>query len=233
MPLNRLKDLSWHLQGLIAGRLWLKILIGMVLGVAAGIALGPEVGLLDSETSEVVGDWLVLPGNLFLALIQMIVIPLVFASIVLGIASNEGLQELKRMGPWIALFFLVMTVIAIVMGMSAASLVNPGSYIEEAIIEMTAGSAETPGASVGTPSTPGVGIMILATILRGVGIPLNGIALIIGVDRILDMSRTAVNVTGDLSACAVMERWFGGSKAEGQVAPRPEQTGDSAAATAT
>lgn len=98
---------------------------------------------------------------------------------------------------------------------------------------MTAGSAETPGASIGTPSTPGVGIIILATILRGAGIPLSGIAMIIGVDRILDMSRTAVNVTGDLSACAFMERWFGRSRTEGQVDRRPEQTGDSAAATAT
>jgi Na+/H+-dicarboxylate symporter len=56
------------------------------------------------------------------------------------------------------------------------------------------------GASIGTPGTPGVGIVILAVILTSVGIPLLGIALIIGVDRILDMCRTAVNVTGDLTA---------------------------------
>jgi Na+/H+-dicarboxylate symporter len=51
------------------------------------------------------------------------------------------------------------------------------------------------GASIGTPATPGVGIVILALVLNSVGIPASGIALIIGVDRILDMSRTAVNVT--------------------------------------
>ena len=66
------------------------------------------------------------------------------------------------------------------------------------------------GASIGSPGTPGVGIVILATVLDSVGIPLSGIALIIGVDRILDMSRTAVNVTGDLTACTVMDRWVGG-----------------------
>jgi Na+/H+-dicarboxylate symporter len=43
-----------------------------------------------------------------------------------------------------------------------------------------------------------------------VGIPPSGIALIMGVDRILDMSRTAINVTGDLVTCALMERWVGG-----------------------
>jgi Na+/H+-dicarboxylate symporter len=68
----------------------------------------------------------------------------------------------------------------------------------------------TVGASIGTPSTPGVGIVILATVLSGVGIPPAGIALIIGVDRILDMSRTAINLTGDLVACTVMDRWIGG-----------------------
>ena len=64
----------------------------------------------------------------------------------------------------------------------------------------------TVGASIGTPSTPGVGIVILATILQGIGIPPSGIALIIGVDRILDMTRTTVNVTGDLTASVVMNR---------------------------
>ncbi len=61
-------------------------------------------------------------------------------------------------------------------------------------------------ASIGTPATPGVGIVILALVLNSVGIPTSGIALIIGVDRILDMSRTAINVTGDLVACKVMDR---------------------------
>ncbi len=67
----------------------------------------------------------------------------------------------------------------------------------------------TVGASIGSPSTPGVGIVILTTILQSIGVPPSGIALIIGVDRILDMCRTAVNVTGDLTACAVMDRWLG------------------------
>jgi len=62
--------------------------------------------------------------------------------------------------------------------------------------------------SIGTPSTPGVGIVVLASILQGIGVPPYGIALIIDVDRILDMSRTTINVTGDLTACTVMNRWL-------------------------
>lgn len=69
----------------------------------------------------------------------------------------------------------------------------------------------TVGASIGSPSTPGVGIVILASILTSFGIPTVGIALILGVDRLLDMCRTTVNVTGDLTACVVMDRWLGES----------------------
>ena len=62
------------------------------------------------------------------------------------------------------------------------------------------------GAAIGSPGTPGVGIVILATILTSVGIPAAGIAIILGVDRPLDMLRTVVNVTGDMVACQVAQR---------------------------
>lgn len=52
-------------------------------------------------------------------------------------------------------------------------------------------------ASVGTAGVPGVGLITLTMVLESVGLPVAGIALIIGVDRILDMARTAVNITGD------------------------------------
>ena len=63
------------------------------------------------------------------------------------------------------------------------------------------------GASIGSPGTPGVGIVILATILESVGIPASGIALIMGVDRILDMCRTSVNVAGDMAAAITLNRF--------------------------
>ena len=52
-------------------------------------------------------------------------------------------------------------------------------------------------ASIGTAGVPGVGLIMLAMVLEQVGLPVEGIGLIIGVDRLLDMTRTAVNVTGD------------------------------------
>jgi len=58
-------------------------------------------------------------------------------------------------------------------------------------------------ASIGTAGTPGAGVITLAIVLKSIGVPLEGIAIILGVERILDMCRSAVNVTGDAS-CAVV-----------------------------
>ena len=59
-------------------------------------------------------------------------------------------------------------------------------------------------ASIGTAGVPGVGLVTLALVLQQVGLPVEGIALIIGVDRILDMLRTAVNVTGDAAVATIV-----------------------------
>ncbi|MEQ9208400.1 MAG: cation:dicarboxylase symporter family transporter [Pseudomonadales bacterium] len=63
-------------------------------------------------------------------------------------------------------------------------------------------------ASIGSPATPGAGIVILSMVLEGVGIPAAGIALLLGVDRILDMCRTAINVLGDVVMCCVIDRFI-------------------------
>jgi len=59
-------------------------------------------------------------------------------------------------------------------------------------------------ASIGTAGVPGVGLIMLAMVLEQVGLPVEGIALIIGVDRLLDMTRTAVNVCGDAMVSCVV-----------------------------
>lgn len=59
-------------------------------------------------------------------------------------------------------------------------------------------------ASIGTAGVPGAGMIMLAMVLGAIGLPLEGIALIAGIDRILDMFRTTVNVVGDASAAVVV-----------------------------
>ncbi len=423
-----LRQLSGYLSGLVKGRLWLKVLVGMGLGLIVGTLLGPSVGLVAPDTGTLIGNWLAFPGQLFLATIQMIVIPLVIASVVRGLAASENLDQLRRLGVRVTTFFVITTAIAAAIGLWIGSLVNPGSMMKGLVapessepdnavsnlpsvvdlpqtligllpgnpldamvegqmlqvvlfsiivgialvsmeqnksrpmldlldslqqicmtvvgwamrlapyavfglmaqltttigvsamlgmasyvatvvlgllimlgvyllilrviggqapirflrdtrdvlllafstsssaavmplsiktaedklgvrpsvsqfviplgatinmngtalyqavatiflaqvygIELGMGSmalvvAMAVGASIGSPATPGVGIVILAMVLQTVGVPPAGIALIMGVDRILDMCRTAINVTGDLVTCRLMENWSG------------------------
>jgi len=410
--------------------LWFQVMIAMVLGLVVGLIISPlGLGVLSETTSEHVAPWIALPGNLFLAMIRMVVMPLVLSSIVLGITSSEDVAFLKKVSVRIFPYFIATTMVATTIGAVTALVIQPGNYIDSALIadvmenspEVDTSVAEpteeqhltdrlvdliptnyiksaldqdmlatvilalfigmamvaiapermrpmlafvgavqdismkiiewtmklapiavfalicnitmrvgigavvgmaaymgsvvlglflllllyllivwglgkmspleflknvggvqllafstsssaatiplamttaekqlkvdgpiarfiiplgatinmdgtalyqvcatvflsqvygvelggatllaviitTVGASIGTPSTPGVGIVILATILQGIGVPASGIALIIGVDRILDMTRTTVNVTGDLTASVVMNR---------------------------
>ena len=64
-------------------------------------------------------------------------------------------------------------------------------------------------ASIGTAGVPGVGLIMLAMVLKQVDLPVEGIALIIGVDRLLDMCRTAVNITGDAMVSTVVAKGEG------------------------
>ncbi|MBW0147089.1 dicarboxylate/amino acid:cation symporter [Marinobacter arenosus] len=425
---RQLRHLSSYLSALVQGRLWLKVLVGMFLGLIVGTLLGPSVGLVEPNTGTLIGNWLAFPGQLFLATIQMIVIPLVIASVVRGLAASENLDQLRKLGLRVTGFFVITTAIAAAIGLWIGNLMNPGSMLKglatpvpatndvtaadmpgvddlpatligllpgnplDAMVEgqmlqvvifsiivgialvsmesrksrpmlelldslqqicmtvvgwamrlapfavfglmaqltttigframlgmasyvatvltglllmlgvymlilkLVAGQppfrflkdsrdvlllafstsssaavmplsirtaedklgvrpsvsqfviplgatinmngtalyqavatvflaqvygvdlgmgsmalvvAMAVGASIGSPATPGVGIVILAMVLQTVGVPPSGIALIMGVDRILDMCRTAINVTGDLVTCRLMENWSG------------------------
>lgn len=71
-------------------------------------------------------------------------------------------------------------------------------------IEMLTVVLMTVLASIGTAGVPGAGLVMLTMVLTSIGLPLEGIALIAGVDRILDMMRTTVNIVGDASAAVVV-----------------------------
>jgi Na+/H+-dicarboxylate symporter len=79
-------------------------------------------------------------------------------------------------------------------------------------------------ASVGAAGVPGIGVVTLTIVLNAIGIPMEGIALVIGVERILDMTRTAVNVTGD-TCCSI---WV--AKTEGELNVPSGESGQEAPA---
>lgn len=145
--------LSNHLTRLVKGRLWLKVLIGMVLGIVVGMLIGPTTGWLPADTATTVGNWLALPGQLFLTLIQMIVMPLIFASVVRGLTSSESFEQLRKMGIGVVVYFVITTTIAIIIGLSVAKLIKPGSFVDASSLKSTAQTtAIMPSAQAAVPT---------------------------------------------------------------------------------
>lgn len=145
--------LNRQLNRLLQGRLWIKVLAGMFLGIATGMLIGPTAGWLDTATATTLGNWLALPGQLFLTLIQMIVIPLIFASVVRGLSASESFEQLQRMGVGVVIYFVGTTVIAIIIGLAVASLIKPGHYVDSASLKslMPAGSTAEASTLPGSP----------------------------------------------------------------------------------
>ena len=102
--IKTLQSLNTYLQKLVEGRLWLKVVIALFLGVGFGLLLSPQNGWVSKEIADTLGNWLALPGTLFLKLVQMIMIPLIIASIITGIVSNDQ-ESLKKAWWWSALVF--------------------------------------------------------------------------------------------------------------------------------
>ena len=119
----------------LKGPLWLQVLIAMALGLTTGLLLSPSgAGILSEAAVESVIPWIALPGNLFLALIKMVVIPLVFSSIVLGLASSPDPEFLRKAALRIFPYFVATTVVAVAIGISLALLFEPGRYIDSEMV---------------------------------------------------------------------------------------------------
>tara|TARA_R110000765_G_scaffold61845_1_gene119739 strand:+ start:304 stop:1632 length:1329 start_codon:yes stop_codon:yes gene_type:complete len=128
LEIRPLNNLSVHLERLIKGRLWLKVIIGLVLGAGLGVLLNPSTGLVSEELSLGLANWLDLPGQIFMRLVQMIMIPLIFASIISGIVGNTT-ENLKTFGWRLLLYFIFTTAISIIIGLLVTLIMKPGQYI--------------------------------------------------------------------------------------------------------
>lgn len=148
MPNNRsLIQLTGKLRGLIQQRLWLQVMIGMITGVGVGVLIGPTAGLVDPSMAVLIGNWVALPGKLFLLSIQFVVVPLVVASVIRGIAAPDADVSLRQLGSWTVGFFLATTLIAVAIGLTVATVVMPGSYIDGSVLQAAMASQDVGAAN--------------------------------------------------------------------------------------
>ena len=154
LDLEPLRRFTGSIQHLVETHLWARVLVGMLLGIALGIALGPSAGWVDPQVTGPIVSWIALPGILFLALIQMIVVALVFASVVRGIAASENPAQLRSLGIGGGIFFVVTTAFATAVGLGLALLVRPGDYLDSQAVRaaMAGGAGDTSPMPFALPS---------------------------------------------------------------------------------
>lgn len=170
-------DQRYKLRIWIRTRLWAQVLVGMVLGFGVGTLLGPDVGWLHPDTADIVAAWLSLPGQIFLGLIAMVLVPLIFSSIVGGLTGARSAGELRSVGGRLAIFILLTTTAAAWIGVVLARWLVPGRKI--------AGPTEQVALPAGSP-------------------PLDGSRAPEMIAGILPTNPTASIVQGDLLAVVVL-----------------------------
>ena len=126
-------------------KLHTKIFLGMGLGVVFGLLVAAleNRGLMLGKTTPTaaVTTYVKPVGDLFINMIKMIIVPLVFASLLVGTASLSDIRKLGRIGGKTLLYFLVTTVIALTFGLVIANVVRPGDKISEEVKQRLEASA--------------------------------------------------------------------------------------------
>src|SRR5215212_510190 len=109
-----------------------KILIGLAVGVIAGVVINRVLGGDDSRVVWVVDNITQPVGQLFLRLLLMIVVPLVFSSLVVGVAGIGDIRKLGRVGLKSFGYCLVISAISVAIGITLANTIKPGRRIDPA-----------------------------------------------------------------------------------------------------
>ena len=119
-----------------------KIIIGMVLGVLYGL-IASNMGWVDFTI-----DWIKPWGKIFVNLLKLIAVPLVFASLVKGVASLSDIARLSRIGGKTIAIYLVSTVIAVTIGLLFVNIVSPGADFDKGSVNLSESSQEGASAKV-------------------------------------------------------------------------------------
>ena len=123
-------------------RILLGLAVGAALGLGANLGLGADHAVVQFALKYVAGPL----GQVFLRMLSMVVMPLVFASIALGVAGVGDIRRAGRMGVKTLAFFLITTALASALGLFLVSVVDPGAYVSPAVRdELVAQYARTSG----------------------------------------------------------------------------------------
>ncbi|MGA0920405.1 MAG: dicarboxylate/amino acid:cation symporter [Gemmatimonadaceae bacterium] len=147
-------------------KLHTKILIALVVGAVAGIVVNTQLGATHAGVTWV-NTYLAGPvGQVFLRMLFMIVMPLVFSSIALGVAGLGDLRKVGRIGGKAIGYFLGTTFIAAAFGLFMVSVVDPGSAVPESVkTELMATYAEDASSKIQAQATGGFGINTFVNIV--------------------------------------------------------------------
>lgn len=146
-------------------KLWFQVMLGMVMGISFGLVLSPSAfALVPAKFAYTLAPWVALAGNIFLALIQMVVIPLIMSSIILGITSADNIATLKNLGLKIAPYFVCTTIIAVAIGIVITYLIQPGLYVSSAVVATVSQTATNTVADVSPLESIEVPEMIVSLI---------------------------------------------------------------------
>lgn len=193
-----------EVRALLRERLWLQVLIAMALGIGTGLLLAPSAGWLSAETSNVLSSWLALPGQAFLASIKFVVVPLVLASVIRGIAGGENPELVGKLGVRTVVFFVATTIIAVLIGLGCAFLIEPGAFIDRSQIGPM---LSAPVAAPANPANPAASLVAIPGQMLHivVGSAILGIA-ILSLPRM--QSQPILDLLGGLQAiCMVIVKW--------------------------
>ncbi|QUX91573.1 dicarboxylate/amino acid:cation symporter [Marinomonas sp. A3A] len=112
--------------------LWQKILIGMVLGIIAGSIMGPDAEILKPL------------GTLFIKAIKMLIVPLVFCSLVVGVTSMQDTRKMGRVGLKSIVLYLGTTAVAITIGLGLGTIFSPGASLNMDASAVSQATKEAP-----------------------------------------------------------------------------------------
>jgi DAACS family dicarboxylate/amino acid:cation (Na+ or H+) symporter len=145
--------------------LQMKMLIGFLIGLAAGLAVNmtdPDAAWVDAVITYVTGPI----GQIFLRLLFMLVIPLLFSALVIGIAEMGDVRSLKRIGIKTLVFTVAISAIAVVIALTVVNLFQPGTGVDQALArQLLADAREGAGAILATAQEKPAGVSTLLGII--------------------------------------------------------------------